>query len=118
MSPVTPPERLKRICKASQGFVYAVTGTRTTGGEVSIDRAVHNYLRRVREASPLPILAGFGIRRRDQVTEITQSCDGVVVGSALVERAGAGEDLRAFMESLRTPTLDFHPMNLKEMIRR
>ena len=62
VTPVTEPERLEALCAASQGFVYAVTMTGTTGKSVAVPAEVLSYLDRVRAASALPVCAGFGIR--------------------------------------------------------
>jgi tryptophan synthase alpha chain len=56
---------------------------------------------RVRRVSPVPVCAGFGIRSRDQVRRLAAHVDGVVVGSALVEVLERGEDVRAFLQTLR-----------------
>ncbi len=101
VSPVTPPERLARLCAAAQGFVYAVTMTGTTGKSVAVPDAVLDYMDRVRKVSPVPVCAGFGIRSRDQVALFGRHVDGVVVGSALVEVLERGEDPRAFLAGLR-----------------
>jgi len=85
VTPVTRPERLKQLCDSSQGFVYAVTMTGTTGKNVSIPAEVMGYLDRVRALSKTPVCAGFGIRSREQVGLLRGHVDGVVVGSALVE---------------------------------
>jgi tryptophan synthase alpha chain len=101
VSPVTPPERLARLCAAAQGFVYAVTMTGTTGKSVAVPDEVLAYMDRVRKVSPVPVCAGFGIRSRDQVALFGAHVDGVVVGSALIETLERGEDPRAFLASLR-----------------
>jgi tryptophan synthase alpha chain len=102
VTPVTEPPRLAQLCAGSQGFVYAVTMTGTTGRNVAVPAAVLDYLDRVRTASPLPVCAGFGIRSRDQVERLRGHVDGVVVGSALVEVLERGEDPGAFLRGLRT----------------
>jgi tryptophan synthase alpha chain len=102
VTPVTPPDRLAMLCKASQGFVYAVTMTGTTGKNVAVPEEVVEYMQRVKSVSPLPVCAGFGIRSREQVVRMGPSVDGVVVGSALVEVLERGEDPAAFLNSLRS----------------
>ena len=103
VTPVTEPQRLAQLCAGSQGFVYAVTMTGTTGRNVAVPSGVLDYLDRVRAASPLPVCAGFGIRKREQVERLRGHVDGVVVGSALVEVLERGEDARAFLRALREP---------------
>ncbi len=100
-TPVTEPSRLKRICESSQGFVYAVTMTGTTGKNVAVPEDVLTYLDRVRAASKQPVCAGFGIRGREQVERLSGHVDGVVVGSALIEVIERGGDVTAFLRGLR-----------------
>jgi tryptophan synthase alpha chain len=101
VTPATPPERLRTLCAASQGFVYAVTRTGITGGESTFPADTAQYLAAVKAASHLPVCAGFGVRRRDQVETIGRHADGVIVGSALVEVLERREDPAAFLRSLR-----------------
>jgi tryptophan synthase alpha chain len=101
VTPVTPAERCARLCAASQGFVYAVTMTGTTGASAALPAELHEYLGRVRAASRVPVCAGFGIRTRAQVESLRGIADGVVVGSALVEVLERGESPRAWLAALR-----------------
>jgi tryptophan synthase alpha chain len=101
VTPVTPAARLRMLCEASQGFVYAVTMTGTTGKSVAVPDEVLAYMDRVRAVSPVPVCAGFGIRGREQVARMTGHVDGVVVGSALVEVLERSEDPAKFIRELR-----------------
>ena len=101
VTPVTPPERLRRICTNSQGFVYAVTMTGTTGKSVAVPLEVTQYLDAVRALSPVPVCAGFGIRGREQLERLRGHVDGVVIGSALVEVLERGADPATWLRSLR-----------------
>ncbi|HLJ38256.1 MAG TPA: tryptophan synthase subunit alpha [Steroidobacteraceae bacterium] len=101
VTPVTEAKRLAALCAGSQGFVYAVTMTGTTGRSVAVPDEVIAYLERVRSAAPLPVCAGFGIRTRAQVERLRGHVDGVVVGSALVEVLERGEDPARWLKELR-----------------
>jgi len=101
VTPMTDDDRLRRLGAASEGFTYAVTMTGTTGGSTSVGPEVGGYLDRVRRASPVPVLAGFGVRSADQVRSLVPHCAGVIVGSALVEVVSRGDDPVAFLEGLR-----------------
>ncbi len=101
VTPITPPERLAELCRRSDGFVYAVTVTGVTGGAVGRRDSVTEYLRRVREASPVPVLAGFGVRSAADVQRLCPPADGVIVGSALIEAIEQGIDPQAFLNGLR-----------------
>ena len=106
VTPVTPPERLKKMCSNARGFLYAVTVTGTTGKSASVDSReataqIGEYLDRVRALSPVPVCAGFGIRGASQVRQLDPHADGVIVGSALVETLERGESPAALLDSLR-----------------
>jgi tryptophan synthase alpha chain len=106
VTPVTPPERLKMLCREAKGFVYAVTMTGTTGKSADgkfadVPLEVLEYMDRVKRLSLVPVCAGFGIRSARQVARFAPHVDGVVVGSALVETLEKGDDVGAFLKSLR-----------------
>ena len=88
------------LCDASRGFVYAVTMTGTTGSAAEPSPDVLTYLDRVREASTVPVLAGFGIRERSQVEALAPHVDGVIVGSALIQLLEQGKDPVALLRTL------------------
>lgn len=101
VTPVTTSARLQQVCSASEGFVYAVTMTGTTGKNVVVPDTVIDYLKTVTAISPVPVCAGFGIRSREQVEKLRGHVAGVVVGSALVEVLERGEDPRPWLRELR-----------------
>src|SRR6185437_14199580 len=101
VTPVTKPERMRQLCQSSQGFVYAVTMTGTTGKNVSVPAEVMDYLDRVRALAAVPVCAGFGIRSREQVERLRGHVDGVVIGSALVEVLERGENPASWLRALR-----------------
>jgi tryptophan synthase alpha chain len=101
VTPVTTPERMARVCAASEGFVYAVTMTGTTGRSAAVPDSALHYLAAARRAANVPLCAGFGIRSREQVLRLAGTVDGVIVGSALVEVLERGDDPAAFLRSLR-----------------
>ena len=101
VTPATPPERLQALCAASRGFVYAVTITGITGSGQELPAAATAYLDRVQAASTLPVCAGFGVRRAEQVRWLAPHVQGVIVGSALVEALEQGGDPVAFLRALR-----------------
>jgi tryptophan synthase alpha chain len=106
VTPVTPPERLAMLCRGAKGFVYAVTMTGTTGKSADgkfadVPTEVLEYMDRVKQLAAVPVCAGFGIRSARQVARLAPHVDGVVVGSALVEALERGENVGAFLKSLR-----------------
>jgi tryptophan synthase alpha chain len=100
VTPATPPERLKKLCNASRGFVYAVTITGITGGSSGLPDTLADYLDTVSSVSPLPVCAGFGIRAAADVAAVGAHAAGAIVGSALVEVLERGENPDEFLKSL------------------
>jgi len=100
VTPATPKERLKMLCEASRGFVYAVTVTGITGGDTGLPNDLADYLDAVSSASPFPVCAGFGIRDAADVANVGEHAAGAIVGSALVEVLESGEDPRPFLQAL------------------
>ncbi len=100
VTPATPDARLKKLCDASRGFVYAVTITGITGGGRGLPADLTDYLARVASYSKIPVCAGFGIREAADVKAVGQHAAGAIVGSALVEVLERGEDPKPFLESL------------------
>jgi tryptophan synthase alpha chain len=93
VAPTTPPARLPAAVGAATGFVYAVTLRGVTGAALDAERQeLADQLRAIRSHTALPIAAGFGVREPAQAAALARHADGVVVGSALVEAAGRGED--------------------------
>ena len=100
VTPATPAARLKTLCEASRGFVYAVTITGITGGDAGLPADLTDYLDSVRSFSAIPVCAGFGIRTSEDVAAVGEHASGAIVGSALVEVLESGKDPKAFLQSL------------------
>lgn len=109
-TPLSPPQRRRALAHASRGFLYAVTRTGITGARTDPAETV-DYLRELRELSPVPVCAGFGLSTPEHVRALAPHCAGVVVGSALTELLARGADPVPFLESLRDATLP--PVNLR-----
>lgn len=101
VTPATPDDRLKVLCDASRGFVYAVTITGITGGGKGLPSDLTEYLQRVAAAADIPVCAGFGIREAADVASVGRHANGAIVGSALVEVLEKNGDPAAFLKALR-----------------
>ncbi len=103
VTPVTPPERLADAVPRGQGIRVCGhhDGHHGQGAVGGVPDEVLEYMDRVKRCSSVPVCAGFGIRSREQVARFARHVDGVVVGSALVEVLERGEDVGAFLRSLR-----------------
>ena len=81
----SPLERVTEISKRGRGFLYAVTVNGITGARKGFNDQLGEHLKKVKSVSRLPVLAGFGIASPSHVREMNQYCDGVIVGSKIIE---------------------------------
>jgi tryptophan synthase alpha chain len=109
VAPTTPPDRLRAICAAAEGFVYVVSDTRVTGERDELPEHLAALVESARAESPVPVAVGFGIGTPDQAAAVGSIADGVIIGSRLVravaEASGAEEAaiaVREFIVSART----------------
>jgi tryptophan synthase alpha chain len=84
VAPTTPDGRIAWIAGKSSGFLYYISMTGITGTGKPDPSGVEKDLKRIRKATRLPVMVGFGISTPGQAAEMASSSDGVVVGSALV----------------------------------
>ena len=83
-APTSPAARLRMIARASQGFIYYVSVTGTTGARASLPPTVTHGVRQLKLLTTKPICVGFGISTPAQASMIARVADGVIVGSALI----------------------------------
>ncbi|WP_141434235.1 tryptophan synthase subunit alpha [Bacillus sp. 03113] len=97
----SPIERIEAISKLGNGYLYAVTVTGITGSRAEFQAQLGDHLKQVKQVSKLPVLAGFGISTPAHVQEMTQYCDGVIVGSKIVDLFEKG-DLKTIEELIQS----------------
>ena len=86
LAPTSTDERMKLVCKASQGFIYYVSLTGVTGARAGVQSSVQDSLKKIKRVTEKPVAVGFGISTPDQAAQIALwGADGVIVGSALVK---------------------------------
>ncbi len=86
-APTTPYDRMKRIANSSRGFTYLVSVTGVTGERSAVEGRVEDLVKDLKKYCPSPVAVGFGISGPEQVTKVRSwGADGVIVGSALVNR--------------------------------
>jgi tryptophan synthase alpha chain len=98
VSPTTSAERMRLAGELGSGFVYAISRLGVTGARDALSFGIPELVARIREATTLPVVVGFGVSTAAHVTEICRWADAAVVGSALVkviEAHGASPDLVA-----------------------
>jgi tryptophan synthase alpha chain len=91
VAPTTDDQRLARIGREAQGFIYCVSVTGVTGARDELPPDLPLLLKRVRAHTPLPIAVGFGISKRKHLEAVRPLADAVVIGSAIIERLEGAE---------------------------
>lgn len=85
IAPTTGEERLAHLLKDADGFVYTIAVKGITGAGSSTADALGARIAQIRRHTPLPIVAGFGIKTPEHAAALCGMADGVVIGSALIE---------------------------------
>lgn len=102
-TPTTDNARLPRVLQNTSGFVYYVSITGITGAAEAEASDVGPEVSRIKAATDLPVIVGFGIKTPERAQTIASISDGAVVGSAIVAEIGAGKsasEVLAFVKSL------------------
>lgn len=87
----SPTSRQEALKERTEGFLYAVTVTGTTGERQTFTEDVTRYLTDLKRGAPTPVLAGFGVSTPAQVKALSEHADGVVVGSKIVKALHEGD---------------------------
>ncbi len=107
-TPTTDDKRLKRVAQNTSGFVYYVSITGITGAAEADAGDVSPAVVRIREATGLPVVVGFGVNTPEKSKAIAQVADGVVVGSAIVSQIAAGKSTDQVLAFVKTLTDGAH----------
>jgi tryptophan synthase alpha chain len=84
-APTSTDQRLKRICEASTGFVYAVSRTGVTGARKDLAEDAQKLVQRLRKFTKLPIAVGFGISGPEHFAAVGRFADAAAVGTAIMQ---------------------------------
>ncbi|WP_425037942.1 tryptophan synthase subunit alpha [Primorskyibacter sp. S187A] len=92
-TPTTDDKRLPRVLQNTSGFVYYVSITGITGAAAAQSADVAPEVARIKSATDLPVIVGFGIRTPENARDIASIADGCVVGSAIVAELAKGQSV-------------------------
>ncbi|MBZ4687804.1 MAG: tryptophan synthase, alpha subunit [Clostridiales bacterium] len=95
VAPTSTSERIEKIAGISRGFIYCVSVTGVTGARKEVSEGLEDFLKRIRLRTELPLAVGFGISSPETACRAAEYADGVIVGSALIQKIEenvAGED--------------------------
>ena len=106
VAPSSPRQRIELITSVCRGFVYAASLMGVTGAREKLDSHAAGLVSRTRECTKLPIGVGLGVRDGRQAAEIAGFADGVIVGSAFVQRLLAADDEKAGIAAVRELAAD------------
>jgi tryptophan synthase alpha chain len=112
----TSEQRIAKIADQAEGFLYCVSSLGVTGIRNDLPQGIEQFLSKVKAHAKVPVAVGFGISTPEQVTLLTPHCDGIIVGSAIIqqieeqqaalldpaERPKALEKIKMFVQNLKT----------------
>jgi len=109
-APTTRPERLEMLVRETRGFLYYVSLQGVTGARADLAQGIEEKVLKAKALGDVPVCVGFGVGTPDQAAVIGRYADGVVIGSAIVDRieaassrASAVEGVARFIEELKAP---------------
>ncbi len=110
-TPTSDTARLPAILEGSSGFVYYVSVAGITGKQQAAQDSIEAAVARLKVATDLPIVVGFGVRTPEQAGAIAKVADGVAVGTAIVELVGkhgadAAGPVRDYVASLKSAMME------------
>jgi tryptophan synthase alpha chain len=103
VAPTSPPERVRRAAERTDGWLYLVSLTGTTGARESVSSRLAALVERARAVTEVPLYVGFGISTPEQAASAAALADGIVVGSRAIQVADESgpAGLRDYVASLR-----------------
>jgi tryptophan synthase alpha chain len=102
VAPTSTDERIRLAAEQTDGWLYLVTLTGTTGTRDTLSPALAALVERARRHADVPLYAGFGISTPEHARAAAELADGIVVGSRAVEVAAEGPNaLEEYVRTLR-----------------
>jgi tryptophan synthase alpha chain len=86
VAPTTSPKRAAAISQQCSGYLYYVSLKGVTGAAITDTESISRNVNSLRALSDLPIVIGFGIKDDNSAATMAELADGIVIGSALVEK--------------------------------
>ncbi len=102
IAPTSTEDRIRKVVRSSTGFIYYVSITGITGANLRLDGSMEALITRIRKYTKKPVAVGFGVSTPDEAACVAGLSDGVIVGSAIIQRSRENPDsLRDYLCSLR-----------------
>ena len=107
-TPTTDARRLPKVLQNTSGFVYYVSITGITGAAAAQATDVGPEVARIKAATDLPVIVGFGITTPEAAQSIASVADGCVVGSAIVKEIGSGRPVAEVLDFVASLSAGAH----------
>ncbi|MBI5195818.1 MAG: tryptophan synthase subunit alpha [Nitrospirae bacterium] len=101
LAPTSTEDRVRKVAKASMGFIYYVSITGITGARLSVDDSMKNTLSLIKKVAEKPVAVGFGISNPEEAAVVSALAEGVIIGSAIVRQIAEGKDIKNFIKTIR-----------------
>ncbi|WP_432407409.1 tryptophan synthase subunit alpha [Wukongibacter sp. M2B1] len=96
----TSDDRIKEIVKDSKGFVYCISSSGVTGKRDNFDSDLESFISKVRMYTDTPTAIGFGISNKRAVEKLKDFADGLIIGSAIVEKIENGIERNSIIDDV------------------
>jgi len=101
LAPTSTGKRIRKVAKASTGFIYYVSITGITGAKLSMGDLMKNTLETINCTTRKPVAVGFGVSNAKEAASVAMLADGVIIGSAIVKLIANGKSIRGFIKDIR-----------------
>lgn len=90
MAAPTSEERIEKIVQVGSGFVYCISSKGVTGKREHFEESLSTFMAQVKKYAAIPTAIGFGISNEEAVYQLKDLCDGLIVGSSIIEKLEEG----------------------------
>ena len=104
----TSEDRIKEIVRGAEGFIYCISSRGVTGKRDHFETDLTDFMSKVRKHTTIPLAIGFGISNVEAIKNLKGLCDGVIVGSAIVEKIEKGIQGNDSVERVLNFTSELH----------
>ncbi len=105
IAPTSDNNRINLIGKMTDGFVYCISLTGTTGIRKKLPDTIPSFIKKIKSIIAKPVVVGFGVSKVSQIKDLSQFADGVVVGSRIIQAIKNCEDTVALVKRFKMATL-------------
>jgi len=92
IAPTTPPDRLETLAKNASGFIYLVSMTGVTGSGMGVAGNLSELVMEVKNHTEVPVCVGFGVSSFEKAKTLSYICDGIVVGTRVIQEVENADD--------------------------